>query len=284
VPHCENSLLATVAYVINLHCGSRIITAEWVSSPVSWILAFVGKNHLREVYHTLLSAGLTVYLSKSNLLFCSYLSWCTLFRRMVCLLTRVAPKPWWIFLLRIMLGVFLIQMQHCSPSPIMEVFSQSNFPPLPLKSQSHQPNLIQQFWVQISGCHSTKIIFIKDKLPDGKTSHHQQHTPVWKVTAFRHDKNSVSLSTSPLSFKAKFTISSKAFLTRERSNPARDDVSRLGLIVLLVSLCCRCCCCCCCRRPRLVSRLVGCTLLQPWRRRGQASAIPWLLPTLTQGT
>jgi hypothetical protein len=63
-----------------------------------------------------------------------------------------------------------IQKGHCPPSPIIEAFSRNDFPPPPGR-RGHQPKRSQHFWVQLPESHPTKILFSKDKLPDGIISH-----------------------------------------------------------------------------------------------------------------
>jgi hypothetical protein len=40
-------------------------------------------------------------------------------------------------------------------------------PPPPPSRRGHQPKRSQPFWVQLPDIHPTKVLFVKDKLPDG---------------------------------------------------------------------------------------------------------------------
>jgi hypothetical protein len=108
----------------------------------------------------------------------------------------------------------------------MEALSQNN-PPSP-SCTGLQPKRSQPFWVQLPDIHPTKVLFAKDKLPDGMILPPVAIGPRAEyVKAFRQDNNPVSVSIPPVTvYKALFTNSSYAYRTWEWFNLLRDDVFR----------------------------------------------------------
>jgi hypothetical protein len=53
--------------------------------------------------------------------------------------------------------------------PVTEAFPKMI--PKSLHRRGHQPKRYQNFWAQLPESHPTKILFIKDRLPDGIISH-----------------------------------------------------------------------------------------------------------------
>jgi hypothetical protein len=119
-------------------------------------------------------------------------------------------------------------------SPIMEAFSQNDSPP---SRRGHQRKRSQPFWIQLPDIHPTKVLFVKDKLPDGIIIPSVAISPSLNMSR-PSAKTTISLASEYLQvmvYKALFTISSYAFHAQEWSNLARDDVFHLHKPLPLVS-------------------------------------------------